>query len=279
MDTVSKLGTHRADRTPVGAAEATGSAKALVKGLLLVDVIAEADHPVRLPDLVAASGLPRTTVLRLLETLCDHSVLSVDSDGRYRLGSQLAAWGQRYLDGLDLREAALDVMQDLAAETDETCFLGVREGLEVRYIAKVGGTHAVRLAAQVGGRMPLYSTGIGKSLLAFAEEEVITALLAQPLVARTPNTTTDPARLAGELKRIRDQGFSTDDCENEEGVRCVAVPIRHVSGRVVAALSVSAPAYRFDLDRVVALAPRLQSRAAVISTRLGATTDAMPAEA
>lgn len=251
------------------AGEATGASKALVKGLALVDMIADADEPVRLPALVAASALPRTTVLRLLETLCEHSVLTVDGDGRYRLGSQVAVWGQRYLDRLDVREAALDVMQQLAGETTETCFLGMRESHEVRYVGKVGGSHAVRLAAEVGSRMPLHSTGIGKTLLAFSDESVVDGLLAESLVAQTPQTITNPARLRTELSRIRRLGFATDDGENEDGVRCIAVPIRDARGAVIAAMSVSAPAYRFGLERLAALAPRMQEAARVVSSRLG----------
>lgn len=261
--------TNGPDKSLTGAGGATGASKALVKGLALVDMIAEAEEPVRLQDLVAASKLPRTTVLRLLETLCDCSVLSADADGRYRLGSQVAVWGQRYLDRLDIREAARDVMQDLARETTETCFLGMREGHEVRYVAKIGGAHAVRLAATVGSRMPLHSTGIGKALLAYADEDVISALLAESLVARTAHTITDPERLQTELHRIRRQGYSTDDGENEEGVRCVAVPIRDASGAVIAAMSVSAPAYRFDLEQLASLAPRVMEAGQLISARLG----------
>lgn len=272
MDSPSKV---RALDRSAAAGEATGASKALVKGLALVDMVAEADEPVRLPELVAASSLPRTTVLRLLETLCDRSLLAVDADGRYRLGSQLAVWGHRYLDRLDIREASLDVMRRLAAETSETCFLGMREGHEVRYVGKVGGSHAVRLAAELGSRMPLHSTGIGKTLLAYGADGLLDGLLAEPLPARTPRTITDPARLQAELRKIRRQGYAVDDVENEDGVRCIAAPVRDASGAVVAALSVSAPAYRFDLKRLAALAPRVQEAARLVSARLGLPTTAV----
>lgn len=266
------------DRVVAVAGEATGAPKALVKGLALVDMIARAGEPVRLPDLVSASNLPRTTVLRLLDALCEHSVLRVARDGRYQLGSQLAVWGQRYLDRLDIREAALDIMQQLAAETTETCFLGMREGHEVRYVGKVGGSHAVRLAAEVGSRMPLHSTGIGKALLAFAPQEVVDGLLAQPLEARTANTITSPAGVGRELAAIRSRGYAIDDVENEEGVRCVAVPVRGPAGDVVAALSVSAPAYRFRVEDLHRLAPRMILAAAEVSARMGFVAPAGPAE-
>ena len=151
-----------------GATSASGSAKALVKGLALVDVVWAADEPVRLADLVAASGLPRPTVLRLLDVLLEERVLQPVADGSFALGPRLALWGQRYLDGLDVRAHAEDLMRALAERTRETCFLGIRDDRSVLYVAKADSPQAVRPAARIGTRNPLHSTGIGKALLAFA---------------------------------------------------------------------------------------------------------------
>ena len=252
----------------VSAASATGTAKALVKGMGLVDVIAE-EGPRRLTELVEASGVPRATVVRLLEVLLEAGVLRTDASGRYDLGPRLAVWGQRFLDRLDIRDLAADLMADLSARTRETCFLGVRQGGRVLYVAKVDSPQAVRPAAVVGAVNPLHSTGIGKALLAHADAETVRRYLEGPLVRRTPNTITDPEALAAELAATRDRGYAIDEIENEEGVRCVAAPIRDHSGEVVAAMSVSAPAYRFASDDLPDVAELVVAAAATLSARLG----------
>ncbi|SPT49943.1 IclR family transcriptional regulator [Actinomadura madurae] len=251
--------------------EATGTAKALVKGLALVDLVAEAG-PRRLTDLVEASGVPRGTVLRLLDVLCGSELLRTDAAGRYELGPRAAVWGQRFLDRLDVRERAEDLMRGLTERTRETCYLGVRQGLQVLYIAKSDSPQAVRPAAVVGSVNPLYSTGIGKALLAHADEDTVRAVLDGPLTARTPNTITDADALAAELAVTRRRGYAVDEIENEDGVRCVAVPVFDHTGTAVAALSVSAPAYRFPREDLPAIAELALEAVAELSARLGHRT-------
>jgi DNA-binding IclR family transcriptional regulator len=255
LDGSSKVGVH-------------GAAKALIKGLALVELVAVVG-PIRLSDLVEQSGLPRPTVLRLLEALRDHEVVQLASSGAYVLGPRLAVWGQRYLEGLDLRAQAEDIMDSLASQTRETCFLGVRDGNQVLYVAKADSPQAVRPAARVGSRNPLHSTSIGKALLAFGPEQLIELYLREQLVAKTPNTVTDPQRLLAEFDLIRQRGYSTDDVENEDGVRCVGAPVRDHTGLTVAAMSVSTPAYRFDLADLPRLAPHVIAAAQELSRRIG----------
>lgn len=247
---------------------AQGSAKALIKGLALVELVA-AVGPMRLADLVEKSGLPRPTALRLLEALRDHEVVQQTEAGAYVLGPRVAVWGQQYLEGLDLRAQAEDIIESLAAESRETCFLGVRDGNQVLYVAKADSPQAVRPAARVGSRNPLHSTSIGKALLAFGPEQLVEPYLQEPLVAKTPRTLTDPDLLLAEFDLIRRRGYSTDDVENEDGVRCVGAPVRDHTGLTVAAISVAAPAYRFDLEDLPRLAPHVIAAADELSRRIG----------
>jgi IclR family acetate operon transcriptional repressor len=243
-------------------------AKALDKGLALVDILSS-KAPIRLGELVDLSGLPRPTAVRLLDVLREHGVVEVSQDGTYSLGPRLAAWGHRYLDRVDLPRQAADVMASLAESTRETCFLGVRDDLQVLYVAKADSPQAVRPAAQIGSRNPLYCTAIGKALLAFGPAEVVERCLGEPLVAKTPNTITDVARLEEELEVTRARAYSTDDVENEDGVRCVAAPVRDHTGATVAAMSVSAPAYRFQLRELPDLALQVIAAADEVSRRIG----------
>lgn len=249
---------------------AAGSAKALVKGLGLVEHVADSDRPLRLVDLVEVSGLPRPTALRLLDVLCRAEVLRVDGHGAYSLGPRVAAWGQSFLDRLDLRSQAAELMEELVGISGETCFLGVLDGSQVLYVAAVNSPKPVRPAARPGSRNPLHCTGIGKVLLAGRDDDEVRALLVEPLERRTENTLVDVAAVLGHVQDVRQRGFATDEVENEEGVRCVAAPVRDHTGAVVAGLSVSAPAYRFSTGDVYRLAPDVLRVSAELSRRLGA---------
>lgn len=253
------------------------SAKALVKGLALVEVIALSNQPCRIAQLVETTGLPRATALRLLEVLCRTGVLRADIAGAYTLGPRVVAWGQSFLDRLDMRAQAADLMNQLVEITDETCFLGVRDVDRVLYVAAVSSPQPVRPGADVGFRNPLHSTGIGKALLAGLADDEVGALLPDILERRTDNTITRQADLLVELDRVRLQGYAVDEVENEEGVRCVAAPVRDHTGAVVGGLSVSAPAYRFSSNDIQTLAPQVVRITRELSTRLGYESRALSA--
>jgi DNA-binding IclR family transcriptional regulator len=248
---------------------ASGSAKSLVKGIALVDLVAAAESPPRLVDLVGLSGLTRPTAIRLLDVLCRSDLLSVRSDGTYALGPRVAGWGHAFLETLDLPRAAEDLIQELVTISGETCYLGVLDRSSVLYVAAAHSPHAIRPAARVGSRMPLHSTGIGKVLLSALTSGQRRELLPPALERRTPNTITEWEALDAHLDRVREDGFAIDDIENEEGVRCVAAPIHDHTGTVVAALSVSAPAYRFSHEDVERLSHDALRITAQISARLG----------
>lgn len=248
---------------------ATGSAKSLVKGIALVDLVADSEEPLRLVDLVERSGIPRATAVRLLDVLCRADILRSETDSRYGLGPRVAGWGQAFLERIDLQHHASDLIEELVELSGETCFVGVLDRRTVLYIAAVNSPHAIRPAARVGSRMPLHSTGIGKVLLAEHTPTERADLLDEPLERRTPNTITDRSDLLAHLDLVRERGFAIDEIENEEGVRCVAAPIHDHSGAVAAALSVSAPAYRFTIDDLDRLAPDVLRITDQISRRLG----------
>lgn len=248
---------------------ATGSAKALVKGLALVDVVAANPGGLRLADLVQASGTPKATLLRLLEALVNAHVLSVDAHGVYRLGPQCVAWGAAYLASVDLRGAAADVLARLADTSGETCHLGILDGLRVLYLDKVDSPHAVRMVSRIGSRSPLYCTALGKAMLARLDEATFDEVVAAGLEPRTDNTITDVELLLRDLAQTRRRGYAVDDVENEEGVRCVGSAIFDDTGRVVAAISVAGPAFRMGRQRIEQLGPDVREAAEEVSRRLG----------
>jgi len=251
------------------AGEATGSAKALVKGIAIVNLLAAHREGMRLTDLVSQVDLPRGTVLRLLDAMIDAHLVRHSPDGRYRLGPRCAVWGSEFLASLELREVASDVMARLVEVSNETCHLGVPEGQSVLYIHKVESQHSLRMVSRVGGMNPLHCTGLGKAILAFMSPEDQDRYLAEPLERRTANTIVAPEILRAELERMRNRGYAIDDVENEIGVRCIGAPIFNHLGELVGSISLAGPTMRMTWERTEHLIGPLTEAAREISVRLG----------
>lgn len=249
-------------------AMASGSAKALVKGLAVLDLLAAHPAGLRLTDVVQKSGVPKGTALRLLDALVSSNAVSIEDSATYRLGARCATWGSAFLESVDIRRIARDTLVDLAELSGETCHLGIREGYRVLYIDKIDGTHSIRMVSRVGGTNPLYCTGLGKALLAYQPDEII-EVAEGVLERRTENTITDAVMLQRELALIRQRGYAVDDVENEEGVRCVGAPVFDHTDRVVASISIAGPAYRMTRERIRMLGPRIRDAAEELSGRLG----------
>ena len=165
-------------------------------------------------------------------------------------------------------------MEDLVEISGETSFLGVVDRQQVLYLAAVNSPQPVRPAARPGFRNPLHCTGIGKVLLSGMTDEAARELLVGPLERRTENTLSDPDDVLAHITGVRERGYAIDEIENEEGVRCVAAPVRDHTGAVIAGISVSAPAYRFSTQDLHRLAPEVLRVTAELSRRLGAPPSA-----
>jgi DNA-binding IclR family transcriptional regulator len=226
----------------------------------------------RLTELSQQCGLEKSTTHRLLAVLSSEGLVEQDPETeRYRLGLTLLELGMAVHRRLDIRKEAMPVLHDLAEGTDETIHLGVARAAHVVYLEKVESRHAFQMRSRVGERMPLYSTGIGKAILAFGGEAQLDTVLAAGLESRTKNTVTDPGELRNELQRIRMRCYSTDMEENEEGVRCVASPVFDHRLNVAGAISIAGPIFRFSEQRMVELGGRVVGAAEETSRRLGCT--------
>jgi DNA-binding IclR family transcriptional regulator len=170
---------------------------------------------------------------------------------------------------LDLVRTARPILEDLADRTRETVNLGVLSGDAVVYIDQVTGTRSIVAVSWVGRRTPLHCTSNGKVLLAFLGDKERDRLLAGPLDNPTPRSVVKPADLRTQLEEVRVRGYAQTMEELEEGLNAVAAPVRRGDGEVVAALSVSGPAFRMrpvDLPRVGRL---VMEAASSISRRMG----------
>jgi DNA-binding IclR family transcriptional regulator len=245
--------------------------QSVLKALDILEYLASANRPLSAQEVAQRCGLSRPTAYRLLNTLLTRNyVTSSRGSGRYQIGPMGLSLGKSFLDRLDLPELAKPKLRELSQVSRETIHLGVLDGPAVLYVGKVDGPQSVRMHSAIGTRNPLYSTAMGKAILAFIPCAERKELLDQiTLVARTPSTITDRAALADHLERVRAQGFAIDDMEDQEGIRCVGAPIFDHTGRVTAAISISGPAYRLSNSRLQELATSVMEASEAISEKLG----------
>ncbi len=229
--------------------------------------------PRTLVELSDAIGLNNSTTFRLVSSLASHNFLERDEQsGKYTLGLACLELARSYQINNHIRRAALPELETLRDATGETIHLAILDRMEVFYLEKLHGLHAIGLmSSHVGGRALAYCTGLGKLLLAYTDPERVRAHYEKTGFIRFTNTTiTDIDRLLGELESIRHQGYAFDWGEHEPDVRCVAAPIFDSDGQVVAAISISGPASRMDpLESDQARINNIQHAAAEISARLG----------
>lgn len=202
-----------------------------------------------LAEISRRTGIPKSSLHRLLGQLIDCGMLERGPNGTYHLGLSLFELARLVPVQLRLREVALPFMGDLYEATHETIHLGVLAGLDVLYIDRIAGHHQADVPTRVGGRMPIHCTGLGKAMLAHAAPDLVRAVLDRGLPALTPRTIRHPAVLEQVCAEIRRDGVAYDREESTLGVVCVAAPILH-RGRAVAALSITGPRSRFDPSRV-----------------------------
>lgn len=217
-------------------------------------------------------GLHKSTVSRLLATLEAGGLVERNPEtGRFRLGVELIALAGLVVRHADLRGAARPALERLAAQCGETVNLAVwHQGMALNIEQVAPADRQVRDIGWVGRRTPLHATSTGKVLLAYlpaAERERVLATLSLP--ALTPYTLTERQTLAAALAQVRQAGYASGLEELEIGLNSVAAPVRDHTGAVVAAVSVSGPAYRVTRDSLPALAARVQGAAGAISRALG----------
>jgi DNA-binding IclR family transcriptional regulator len=186
----------------------------------------------RFCELQVRTGLPKATLHRLLGDLVGARLLE-RVDDRYRLSRLMFELGMRASEERTLLEIATPFLEDLYELTHETVHLGVREGHEVVYVAKLGGHRQVSSPSSVGGRMPLHATAIGKTLLAWAPREVQDEVLAKRLRRCSPRTIVNRVVLRQQLCEVLASGVAFEHEESAIGVACVAAPVLGPQGSVV----------------------------------------------
>lgn len=233
-----------------------------------------------------SDGIPRTTAeisqqlelspsttFRMVSTLAYYRYVRRDKKtNQYQLGLACLELAQAYLVSNDVRMVALPELEALRDETKETIHLAVLDKMEIVYLEKLSGLHAIGImSSHIGGRAPAYCTAVGKILLAYQEQDKIREYYSSHgLFPFTNATIVDLDLLMKELFNIKQQGFAFDRGEHEHEVRCIATPIFDLNSQVEAAISISGPSIRMDpLEENHVMIARVRQTALNISHQLG----------
>ena len=214
----------------------------------LLDALAKYPDPVSLKQLAADTQLHPSTAHRILNDLVMKRLVDRAEPGAYRLGMRLLELGNIVKSRLNVREAALDFMRALHRKTHQTVNLSVRQSDEIVYIDRAFSERSgMQVVRAIGGRAPLHLTSTGKLFLSVDDPKSVRSYATRTgLAGHNKNSITDLAKLERELSFVRARGFARDNEELELGVRCMAAGIRDDSGRLIAGLSISAPADRLQ---------------------------------
>ena len=234
---------------------------ALTRGLGILGLLGRSRGPLTLQELHRGSGLPKSTLVRLLSALSDEGyAVRVDERPAYRLGHKVLALARSYVSALDVTELARPYLREVAKATGHTSNLGVLDGHDVLHVALEHAERPLRFDSRVGERARTYCTGLGKMLLSGLADKDVPEHLPPKLERLTGATITTRAALLRELAVVRERGFSTDDSAHSPGLSCVAVPVV-VEGSQLAAMSVSGPSGEFDDNARAAYVRVLRSAA------------------
>ncbi|MFO0992913.1 MAG: IclR family transcriptional regulator [Hyphomicrobiales bacterium] len=245
--------------------------KTVVKGLKVIEALANSTSARSLTDLANECGLTKSNAHRLLRTLETCGYVRHDPNAR-AFEPTLRPWdlGNRIFNRMDLRVIALPYLEELAALTTETTHLSILDEGEVIYIGKVDSVHAVRTYVEIGDRAPAYCCATGKAMLAYMPDDVVRDV-SRNMKQFTKNTIASPAKLKADLELIRNQGYSKTEGEWQAGVLGFATAIKTPSGEVAGAIGVAGPEERMRKSDLKQMVTALRAAARRIEAELKAS--------
>nr|WGD77180.1 IclR family transcriptional regulator [Bacillus subtilis] len=225
-----------------------------------------------LSELVSLTGMPKTSVHRMVSSLEEMGFLSRDASGAYSLGLVFLEFGQLVADRLDIRKIAKPVMEELCREVDEAVQLIMRDGNEAIYVEKIEGTQTVRLYTAIGRRSPLYAGACARSILSFLPREEIEAYIKQTeLISIGSGTINDPEKLLQEIDASVQNGYTVSYSELENYTAAIGAPIFNHKRQVALGISIAGFEARFTEDRSPYLTEKVKDAALQISRKIGYT--------
>ncbi|WP_347254627.1 IclR family transcriptional regulator [Leminorella grimontii] len=245
---------------------------ALSRAIDILDFVAENGH-CTITDVATSLMLPKSSLYLMIDELKRLRLLAQSDDGSLRLGLKLMELGSRSVEQLDLRKIAKDHLTRLMLDTGLVCHLGILDGDDPIYLLKIDSQSTIQVRSWEGKRVSLYSSALGKCLLAWAgpqrQKELMSAI---DFKVMTPYTLSCEEELVRELTLIRQRGWSFDNQEDLLNIQCISAPVFDSSHRLVAAISAVGTTLQVNESNLQALAERVMHAAALISKEMGCET-------
>ncbi|HEX7387189.1 MAG TPA: IclR family transcriptional regulator [Castellaniella sp.] len=252
-------------------ADAPGGVGAVRKALKVLGCFSGTEPLLSITELARRVDLHKSSVSRIVSTLEEAQFVERDPvSGLIRLGGGLVALAAPIMENFGLSELVHNGLQELAASTQETCSFNIWDGEAAVSIEHVRGSHAVSHYAPLGMTKPAWCTATGKVLLAFAPDKVMARILAGPLIKYTETTLTDVAAIREELNTVRAQNCAVNRGEFDADVGAVASAVRGKGEKLIGAVGITVPMYRFTEQRIPPLQESVKAMAEQLSKRLGA---------
>jgi PcaR/PcaU/PobR family beta-ketoadipate pathway transcriptional regulator len=208
----------------------------------ILELFSDKRPSLSISEVAELTGLNRATCYRFCQTFRQLGYLEELPDRRFRPGLKAVSLAHSALSSRELPELALPYLERLRADINETVNMGLLDGTEVVYVARVLSDHLISLRLYVGSRLPAYAASLGRAMLAFMpEDEAMDIIDRSELVSITSHTISDRKQLLAELRKIRQQGYAFNNQEIANGLRGVAAPVLTDDGRPIAAINVSIP--------------------------------------
>jgi DNA-binding IclR family transcriptional regulator len=243
------------------------------RAMLILETLSTNKDGAGITSIATETGLHKSTVHRLLSTLMIKGYVEKEMKSDiYRLSAKILALASSVLDRMDIRNISKPYIRLLAEDVNEVVHLSILDGDEAVYIDKEESSKpsSIRMHSQIGKRVPLYCTAVGKVLLSRTKDDLISELLSnKEMIKFMPNTIVTVDEFIKEVIKARIEGYAMDNIEHEEGIRCIAAPVHDRNGSVAAAISISGPIFYITEERLPELKAKILKVSKDISAQLG----------
>ncbi len=236
----------------------------------ILECFNEEKKELKLSEISERLGLNKSTVHGIISTLKYHGFISQNEDTqKYKLGIRFIEFGDLVINSLNIRNAALSVIDEVCDRIEETIHIAMLDGIDVVWIEKRECIKSIKTSTKLGSRLPAYTTADGKMVLSYIDKEKIRNYLPKKIPKHTENTITNKVAFIKRLEEIKENGYTIDNEEFVEGIKCVAAPIFDHEGKVRFSLSTTGPAFRMTDEKTKELVIIIKEAANEISRRIG----------
>ncbi len=240
------------------------------RAVQILDCFSEEKKELKLSEISERLNLNKSTVHGIISTLKYHGFISQDEETqRYKLGIRFIEFGDLVVSSMNIRNVVLPVIEDVCDKIEETVHVAMLDGVDVVWIEKKECTKSIKTSTKIGARLPVYTTADGKIILCYQNKDKIKTYLPKRIPKYTQNTITNKGEFIKKLEEMKKAGYTTDNEEFVEGIKCVAAPIFDHDGKVRFSLSTTGPAFRMNEDRIKEIVVIIKEAANEISRRIG----------